>query len=493
MNTAARGLLDRGVGAAEKGRVAEGLALIREACAADPGRADSHAQLARWLVVARKVDEALAAAERALALAPRDAMTLDTVGVVLSHARQHARAITCFEQAVALEPGRAGAHFNLASSAKFLGRFEAAEQAYEACIAVDPHFWRAHSALAQLRRQTDAGNHIARLETLLLTPELAVDAELHLRHALAKECEDLGRYDEAFTHLVKGKARKRATLGYDFARDAELFAATVRASGSLPPPASAVADTPDAPIFVVGMPRTGTTLVDRILSSHAGVASAGESQNFAVLVKRAARTPSSRVLDVATMERARSLDLAELGGTYLEDTRPARANARFVDKMPLNFFYLGLIARALPRARFVVLRRHALDTCLGNFRQLFALGFSYYDYAFDLLDTGRYYVAFDRLIAHWAAVLPGRVLQLCYEELVRDQRAVTQRLLEFCGLEWDEQCMHFDRNPEAVSTASAAQVREPLNSTGVDRWRRYERQLQPLRELLAAAAVPETR
>ena len=157
--------------------------------------------------------------------------------------------------------------------------------------------------------------------------------------------------------------------------------------------------------------------------------------------------------------------------------------------MPLNFFYLGLIARALPQARFVVLRRHPLDTCLGNFRQLFALCFSYYDYAYDLLDTGRFYTAFDRLIAHWERVLPGRILQVQYEELVRNQREETRRLLDHCGLAWDERCVQFERNPFAVSTASAVQVREPMNAAGVGRWRRYAAQLEPLRAMLAQADI----
>ena len=450
--------------------------------------AEAHAQLARWLVLSHQAEDAMAAVERALALAPRSAATLDTLGVVLSHARRHERAIACFERAVQLDPRQANLHFNLASSLKFLGRFDEAEQAYEACIACDSTYWRAHSALAQLKRQTVARNHVPRLTALLESKGLPVDGELHLCHALAKELEDLGRDAEAFDQLLRGKTRKRASLGYDFSRDAELFAATSRASRE--PTALAGVIQPgscEAPVFVVGMPRTGTTLVERILASHPEMASAGESQNFAVLIKRAAATPGPRVLDVATIERAMSLNLDEVGRRYLAATRPDQR--RFVDKMPLNFFYLGLIARALPQARFVVLRRHPLDTCLGNFRQLFALGFSYYDYAYDLLDTGRFYTAFDRLIAHWERVLPGRILQVQYEELVRNQREETRRLLDHCGLAWDERCVQFDRNPAPVATASAVQVREPMNAAGVGRWRRYAAQLEPLRAMLAQADI----
>ena len=483
-------LLRRGVAAAERGRIGEGLELIRGALEADPADAEAHAQHGRFLSRLHRDREAVAAAECALALAPTAAVTLDTIGVVLSRAGLHEHAVACFEQAVAAEPSRASLHFNLASSLKFLGRFDEAEAAYEACLGLEPRYWRAHSALSQLRRQTVGSNHLGRLEALLADGGLDADAELHLRHALAKELEDLGRYADAFVQLAAGKARRRATLGYAFERDRELFDAV---AGLFPEPIEppAAGAPADAPIFVVGMPRTGTTLVERILASHSQVASAGESQNFGVLLKRAAGTPSPRVLDVETIARSMSVDLAAVGRAYVERTRPEGDRPRFVDKMPLNFFYLGHLARALPGARMVVVRRHPLDTCLSNFRQLFALGMSYYDYAHDLLDTGRYYLAFDRLVAHWQRVLPGRIHELAYEQLVADAPGETARLLGHCGLEWEDACLAFERNPAAVATASAVQVREPMHARAVGRWRCYERELQPLVRLLAEEGSDE--
>ena len=493
----ASSILERGVLAAERGRIAEGLAQIREACALDPGNAEPQAQLARWLSKLNRNDEALASVARALALVPQSAPCWDTIGVVLSRAGRHEQAVACFERAVELGPERAGLHFNHAASLKFLGRFAEAEAAYEACVRCDPHFWRAHSALAATRRQTSERNHVARLERLLTTGPLDPDAELHLRHALAKELEDLGRGDEAFAHLRAGNARKHAATGYRFERDQSLFDAVMRLFPYvLPAPAHvdlASDELARAPIFVVGMPRTGTTLVERILSSHSQVASAGESQNFGVLLKRACRTPSSQVLDEAMLTQSLHVDLQALGRDYVERTRPpGQAQPRFVDKLPLNFFYLGHIARALPAASIVVLRRHALDTGLSNFRQLFATGFSYYEYARDLRDIGRYYAQFDRLIAHWRATLPGRVHEVRYEALVADQRAETGRLLVHCRLPWEEACLHFERNERAVATASAVQVRQPLYVSSVGRWRRFERHLQPLIDELLAAGVPMT-
>ena len=485
MGVAHRSLLERGVVAAEQGRVTEGLALIRDAIAQDPADAEAHAQFGRWLSRLHRHAEAEAAAERALALAPREARTHDTVGVVLSRCGRHERAVASFERAVALDPGNAGFQFNLASSLKFLGSFDAAEAAYEACLAADPRHWRAHSAVSQLRRQTPQRNHLVRLQGLLDAGDLAMDAELHLRHALAKELEDLERFDEAFAQLVAGRSRKRAASGYEFARDAELFDTVVRI---FPRPLSPdTAEPATSPIFVVGLPRTGTTLVERILASHSQVASAGESQNFPMLVKRAAGTRAPTALDPETLVRALDADLAAVGREYLERTRPPGDEPRFVDKLPLNFFYLGHVARALPGARVVVLRRDPLDTVIASFRQLFATSMPYYQYAYDLRDIARYWLAFDALVSHWRRVLPGRLHEVAYEAVVADPEPSIAGLLEHCSLDWEPGCLAFDRAPGAVATASAVQVRQPLYTSSVGRWRRYAAQLAPAIEVLHEA------
>jgi tetratricopeptide (TPR) repeat protein len=476
-----------GVAAAEQGRVAEGLALIRAACAARPEDPETHAQLARWLSRLHRTDAALESAERALALTPRSGIVFDTVGVVFSRAGLHERAVACFDAAVLAAPQTASFHLNRASSLKFLGRFDDAAAAYEACLERDPRCWRAYSARAATRRPTIDRNDVTRLESLLRLPGLDAYAELHLRHALARELEGLGRELEAFDHYAAGNARVYAQSGHDPRQDQALFEQVQRLfPESMPPPDP---DAHDAPVFVVGMPRTGTTLVERMLSSHPDVASAGESQNFGLLLKRACRTSSPRVLDVETLQQSQCIDAATLGREYLARTRPAGREPRFVDKMPLNFFYLGHIARALPGARIVVVRRHPLDTALSNFRQLFATRFTYYDYARDLGAIGHYYACYDRLMAHWRRVLPGRVLELQYESLVAQPEAEVTRLLAHCGLPWSDACLAFERNPQAVATASAVQVRRPLYAEGVGRWRRYVTRLAPVVDALHSEGV----
>jgi tetratricopeptide (TPR) repeat protein len=476
--------------AAAQGRFAEAIAAIERALTAAPARADYHAHYARCLALMKSEPAARAAAERAEALNPPDALTHDTIGVVWSRLNEHERAVRAFERGVAAAPAKPDFHYNLASSLRILGRFEEAEREYETVVRLAPRFYRAHSALADLRKQTREHNHIERLTALLSGVGTDPDGELHLRHALAKELEDVGDYAAAFAHLAAGKAKKRRTLDYSIALDEALFAATERTFDARRFAAAKPGYDSAEPIFVVGLPRSGTTLVERILSSHTQVHSAGELQNFGVAVKRAAGTPSKRVLDVETIERGADCDPAAIGHRYIDSTRPNTGRTpRFVDKMPLNFFYLGFIALALPRAKIVCLRRHPLDSCLSVYRQLFAVTFSYYNFAYDLSDIGRYYVLFDQLVAHWQRVLPGRVLEVQYEALVEQQESETRRILEFCELPWEPACLSFQDNAAPVATASSVQVRAPLYNTSVGRWRRYREHLEPLVVQLDAAGI----
>jgi hypothetical protein len=220
------------------------------------------------------------------------------------------------------------------------------------------------------------------------------------------------------------------------------------------------------------------------------VRSAGELSDFGVALKRASGSQTRELLDVDTVTRARHADWRRLGQAYIDSTRErAGDRAHFIDKLPHNFLYAGYIANALPEARIICVRRDPVDTCLSNLRQLFAQDTAYFDYSFDLLDIGRYYVRFDRLMAFWERQLPGRILQVGYERLVDQQEACTRELLAFCGLSWDEACLRFEQNQAPVATASAVQVREPMYRTAVRRWKRYEAQLQPLLDLLEASGI----
>jgi tetratricopeptide (TPR) repeat protein len=477
-----------GVLAADHGNFGRAAELFERAAALHPSDPRLHAHLGRTLIPLNRQAEAVAAAEAAAALEPVDALTLDTIGVVLSHAGLHARALPFFEQATERSPRNPDFLFNLAAARQFLGDFAGAESAYARLLAEQPDHPRAWSSRVTLARQTPERNFRAELERLVSQPSDDPDRGLHLAHALAKTCEDLGEHQEALAWLVRAKSVKRAAVGYDARADAELFEAAARTFG---PGDAAHGEPSEAPIFVVGLPRTGTTLVDRILSSHPQVASAGELTNFGLIVKRATGTSSNLVLDPDTLEAASELDLAAVGRAYVDSVAPLRGGSpRFVDKMPLNVLYAGLIHRALPNARIVCLRRDPMDACLANFRQLFATGFAYYDYAYDLEDLGRYYLAFDRLVGHWRAALPAdRFTEVAYEDIVADQEGQTRRLLDFCGLAWDPRCLDFHENAAPVATASSVQARQPLYATSIGRWRHYGAGLDPLRRVLEAGGL----
>jgi tetratricopeptide (TPR) repeat protein len=489
MSQSAEGAFLRGMGEANAGRIVQALQAVGMAVnLAD--RAEYLGQYARLLVQVRRDAEALQAADRAVALKPTDALTLDTIGCVYSRLGAHDRAAPLFAAAVAQRPDHVQMRYNLASSLGFLGRFEDAAVNYEALIAIDPGYTRAHFALSALKKQSCASNHIKRLEALLPKVRNSVE-HLHVRYALAKECEDLGDHDASFGHLAAANRPRKAELGYSIDSDRKLFARLMdqfarddyfqRTDHGV-----CCGD----PIFVFGMPRTGTTLVDRIVSSHPLVESAGELQVMQVVIKRLTATASRVALDPETVDAAARLAPALVGADYLEGAAPHRKTSRrFTDKLPLNFLYAGYIARALPGAKLICLRRDPLDTVWSNYRHLFATGYSYYNYSFDLMDTARYYVLFDRLMRFWEERFPGRILQVQYESLVGDQEAQTRRLLQHCALPWSAACLSFHENASAVATPSATQVRQPLYRTALGRWRLYERYLQPIREYFESEGI----
>jgi tetratricopeptide (TPR) repeat protein len=474
--------------ASDHGNHNKAVELFKKAAGLDKTEIWYQLYYARELSTLGRSNEAKAQADIASALDFTNAYIADTLGVIYSRAEYHALAIPLFEQAVSSNSSQPSYYYNLGASAQFIGNFEKAEAAYKKTIELEPKFYRAWSSLISLEKQTQEDNKLEPLIALFEGTQNDPEGQVQLGHAIAKTLEDLGRHEDSLDWLLRGKKAKREQLRYDRKAGRSIFDAamttseTKRVSGQDYPK--------DSPIFIVGLPRTGTTLVDRILSSHPDVVSAGELNIFAELVKDKAKTQSHLVMDAETFLKTNQLNLSDIGQDYIAKTLDrARGAKHMVDKMPLNFFYAGLVHRALPNARIIALRRGAMDSCLSNFRQLFSTQYSYYNYTFDLEDTAAFYCGFDDLMTHWRDTLPkDRFMEVRYEDIVFDQENQTRRLLDFCELDWDEACMRFHENAAPVSTASSVQVRQPLYSGSIGRWKKYGDKLDGLKTALGDLA-----
>jgi tetratricopeptide (TPR) repeat protein len=490
-----------GVIASHNGQHAKAVEIIENAVKLAPDNAEYRTELGKNLIASNQTEWALREAQTALSLDPLKPAVLNTLGTVFSHAGEHKSALLCFTRAAQLLEERAGGtkelsiqwqanfYFNSAASMQFAGHFAEAEQAYEKAITLQPLMFKAHSALSTLRRQTSTDNHLKRLHELRSKVSGPRD-QLHLGHAIAKEQEDLGHYEDAFRNLTWAKQAQSAAGSYSAQSDKALLAGVRQIfCPAIFDTQRAGCDNPE-PIFIVGMPRTGTTLVEQILSSHSQVYAAGELQNFPLQVNRLTGSSTDNAFDIETLEKSLQLESSVLGSAYIDSTRPRTGHSQhFIDKLPLNFVFLGLIKLALPNAKLICLRRDPMDTCLSNYRQMFAVNFKHYKYNLDLLDCGRYYIQFDQLMQHWRKVMPGAVHEVEYEALVGDPEQVSRDLLAYCNLPWEEDCLSFHQRKTSVATPSAVQVRQGIYTSSVNRWRSYGDAMRPLYELLKSAGL----
>ncbi len=468
---------------------------IGRALSAAPQDPRWHISRAQCLLALGRLPEACEAAAAARRSAPPDPVMLDAIGSLFSQGSDQRQALEAFDRAVALAPDNPHFLFNRATVYRFLGQLIEAERDYDRVIALKPGDYEAYKNRSELRSQSRAANHVDELERVLAQGVSDWRGLVQIRYALAKEYEDLGEHAASFEHLKEGARERRRHLRYEIATDVATADWIIEAYPAAPTPAPAPAVSGGgsgkpgaAPIFIVGLPRSGTTLVDRILGSHTGVHSAGELDHFAQCiveaVRRAHQAPMSRRELVA---RSAHLDFAALGEEYLSRAgRALGSEGRFTDKMPLNYLYCGLIHRALPQAKIVHLMRHPMAACYAMYKTLFK---DAYPFSYDLEEIGRYYVAYRRLMDHWQATLPGTIHCLSYEALVADQIGQTRELLDYCGLQWQDACVDFHRNSAPTTTASAAQVRKPLYRSSVAQWRDYEAQLEPLARQLRAAGI----
>ncbi len=463
------------------------LAGYRKAVEIRPDYAEAHAALGTALRACGKLDDAIAAYRRATMLKPDYAEAYCNLGRALHDQGKSEEAIDALRHGLLLDGNSAEAHNSLGLVLRAVGKLAEGRAALVEAIRLAPLSAKYRRHLSEMIRFRDGDSHLTEMERLLGEADtLALGERTDLHFALGKAYDDLGRYAEAAEQWLQGNALKRREVSYDeaamdegFERIRNVFAQDwleIRRGAGHP---SAI------PVFIIGMPRSGTTLVEQILASHPQVFGGGEMKNFADAIREIEAARCALYPDVASTMTGPHF--ADLGKRYLtESLRLARPGAQHVtDKMPSNFLFAGLIHLSLPNAPIIHTVRDPVDTCLSCFSKLFT---DELNYTYDLAELGRYYRQYQLLMAHWKRVLPaGRIFDVRYEELVEDVEGHGRRIVAHCGLEWDRRCLSFHENDRPVRTASATQVREPVYKSSVGRWRPYRPFLGPLLQELGVA------
>ena len=461
-------------------------ALIEQRLATDPADVQCLLQKAECLLALGARAPALAAAHAA-ARSAVEIPALDAVGEFFAHAADHRAALEIYDRAVAAAPQDPTLRAKRGDVHRSLGNIDRAASDYEAVLLIAPSAPEALKGLVELRRQSIEHNSIAALEAALASAPARSTHAAILHFGLAKSRQDLRDHAASWRHLSAGNAIERAQIQYEPALDRAVIEQIIAA---FPGPEAARLDTTgESPIFIVGLPRCGSTLVDRIIGSHSEVHSAGEITALPEAIDSAVERAGPRSPGASAYIAAqRDLDAKIIADEYLARARTQRGErARFTDKLLTNFLYCALILRAFPRARIVHLSRHPLAACYAIYRTRFN---GTYPFAYDLSEIAEFYVGYRRLMAHWHQVLPQRIFDLTYEEIVTGLEPATRRLLDYLDLPFEAGCLEFQRNPAPVTTLSSAQVRQPLYDSGLHMWQHYATQLAPLRARLETAGIP---
>ncbi|MDX1517792.1 MAG: sulfotransferase [Woeseiaceae bacterium] len=431
-----------------------------------------------------KGELAIEAYTRAMRIEPKRPRAYAAAGTTIAMNGEHEKAVDFFDQAIALDPGHAGALSGKGHVLKTVGRQAEAIESYRECVRANPSHGEAWWSLANLKTFRFDDDDIAAMLEQVNDETLGDEPRANFQFALGKAYEDAGDYARAFEFYEQGNENRRQRETYDPVQTADQHDQFIRIfSREFLQRNAGAGNSSNAPIFIVGLPRSGSTLIEQILASHPEVEGTHELPELGRVARGVGMQRDDRKKYPEVVTELTADEFRKLGDRYLERTLRHRTakTPRFTDKLPNNFAHVGFASLILPNAKFIDARRHPLDSCLGSYKQLFARG---QPFTYDLFELGEFYLEYRRLMAHWHDVLPGNVLDVQYEDVVADIETQVRRILEFCDLPWDDRCMRFFETERAVKTASSEQVRQPIYSDALHRWRNYETQLAPLIEVL---------
>lgn len=475
--------------AARIGRFADAETLLRRCLELAPSFHPARNNYALALYRQGKAAEALTQVDRLLRIDPHDPGYRNLKAAVLSHIGDYPQTLALYADVLRDYPNQPKVWMSYGHALKTAGRVDEGIAAYRKSIAQMPHLGEAYWSLANLKTFRFTEDDLAAMRAQLARADLGDDDRFHFDFALGKALEDRGDYAQSFAHYSAGNSIRKAQLGYDadettdrVARMRALFTPEFFAArAGMGSPSS-------EPIFIVGLPRSGSTLIEQILSSHSAIEGTMELPDLPAmaLALGGRRNRSDKSLYPESLAELDGDRLRALGEDYLSRTRVQRKSGRpfFIDKTPHNFFHVGMLRLILPNARIIDARRHPLSACFSGFKQHFARGQAF---SYGLEDIGRYYRDYTILMAHFDALTPGRIHRVHYERMVEDTESEIRRLLSYCGLPFEESCLRFYENDRAVRTASSEQVRKPIFRDGLDQWRHYEAWLGPLRAALGDA------
>ncbi len=464
----------------ELGRKEEAIAHFERALVINPDYAEAHNNLGVILQDLDRTEEVVAHFEQALTIKPDHFPAHNNMGNTFKELGLYEEAIACYEQALVINPEFADAHNNLGVALQELGRKDDAITSFEQALVINPNYAEAYNHLAMIKPMQ---GQVPVIEELLINPATSETDAMHYHYALGKIYIDNATFARAFEHYQHANRIRRKSITYDPQSHSD-FVDRLIDFYSIKYFQKKFAYEPDSelPVFIVGMPRSGTSLVEQIISNHLQVYGAGELGAFRQIEESMTKELETSSPYPDCMSLCNDVITHKLADVYLKELSAYSQDARRItDKMPDNFLRIGLIKTLFPKAKIIHCKRSALDTCTSIFLNYFVRGS---EYSFDLNDIGQYYLDYERLMDHWNNLFPADIFNMQYEELVENQEANSRLLIGHLGLEWDEKCLDFHQNKRAVKTASNLQVRQPMYKHSINRWKHYEKHLESLIEVL---------